>query len=173
MRNGVMSEADTGENHRLKYLTTDAAYGRTAATTLRDAGYEVVLTSDLDPEGAAVVTVQEDVSHVLIPENYSREDRSAFIEALDAYGADDVSILAYVEDAQMDDVLDAYAEIPWEWQDVGGVGEELSQLLEDTDMAPWDIDEQELNRALVKAYGPETQRMLVGNIKKRNPHLFR
>lgn len=156
-----------------KYMAPDDAYGRHAARTLLHNGREAVIAPAHSPKELMMVAVQEDASHVLLPKSYTDDDVSTLVHELDDYGKDDTTILRQISyDGEEDELLSSYHELPQDWEDVDGVGKQTAPILENTDIEPWDIDEQELNRELVKAYDVGTQRSIATRIKSQNPHLF-
>lgn len=147
-----------------RYLGTPTLNGYHAVHDLRDQGYEAVFARANVPRALAQGAVQEDASHLLLNE-YDTDDIADVVDELSEYGADDVTLMAPDENG-------TYYTVPTDWDDIYGVGEQTTEVLADTGMEPWDIDEQLLNRELVKAYGVSTKNSMTTRIRNANPRLF-
>ncbi len=146
-----------------KYLVSNTLQGFHAAEHLREQGYEAVFSRADTPEIVAQGAVQEDVSHVLL-DGYDVDEIADVIDGLEQYGADDITLLGAGEDG--------WYEVPTDWEDVTGVGKKTYNILEDTELVPWAIDEQVLTQELDKAYGVGKKNELTTKIRNQNPYLF-
>ncbi len=149
-------------NKRTKYLVDSSGTGRCAAQELREQGYEVVITEQLPPEAAGQAAVQEDVNRLLVPDRYDEEDVETLVDTLEQYGREDLRL-------EMVDGRYGYLPVPTDWWDVAGVGEQTYDVLEDTELKPWDADRDRLEEALLDGYGDgHVARTVSGRVASQN-----
>lgn len=177
---GMYSGGD-GRRHRVLVRRRDAAddwMARTAAQTLRDAGYEAPITDAALPD-LAIPVVQEDVPTLVtgFDDGATATDVDDLYRALDQYGAtvdifflgDDIGLngtygrymAGVVDDPQdIDETLDAF----YDWTRYTGVGEQTADLLDDAQLTPGHTTRDQVTDALEAAYGPGTARSVTARM---------
>lgn len=175
-------EAEDGRRHRALVRRQDAddQLARTAAQTLRDAGYEAPMT-ETELQDLAIPVVQED-AHTLITgfdDGATATDVDTLYSDLDSYGATvdifflgtdiplngtySTYIAGTVDDPQdTAEILDAF----YDWERFTGVGAATAEHLSDAHIVPGHADRETVASYLEQAYTSGTAHSILARMEQ-------